>query len=79
MKNVLIAGRKNMEVQLVMSVDMNKTKKEKILIKLYAKIAMHLMSITKSKNINTLTYISLLFYLQKANVIIVNMIYPMNV
>ena len=79
MNNVLIAGRKNMEVQLVMSVDMNKTKKEKILIKLYAKIAMHLMTITKSKNINTLTNISLLFYLQKANVIIVNMIYPMNV
>ena len=68
-----------MEVQLVMSVDMNKTKKEKILIKLYAKIAMHLMTITKSKNINTLTNISLLFYLLKANVIIVNMIYPMNV
>ena len=79
MKNVPIAGQKNMEVQLAMSVDMNRTKKEKILIKLYAKIAMHLMSITKSKNINTLTNISILFYLLKANVIIVNMIYPMNV
>ena len=44
-KNVYIVAQNNMVVQLVMNVDMNKMKQEKILIILYVKIAFPILII----------------------------------
>ena len=72
MINVYIAVRKNMVVQLVMNVDISKTKTEKILMILYAKIAIHIMKIFIMIIIMIITS---QLYLLRENAIIVNMIY----
>ena len=72
MINVYIAVRKNMVVQLVMNMDISKIKTEKILMILYAKIAIHILRIFTMMIIMS---ISALLYLLKENAIIVNMIY----
>ena len=72
MINVYIAVRKNMVVQLVMNVDISKTKTEKILMILYAKIAIHIMRIFIMIIIMIITS---QLYLLRENAIIVNMIY----
>ena len=68
----------NMVVLLVMNVDINKIKMEKKLIILYAKIVFQLMIIMNLIIIITIMNILILLYLQKENVIIVDMIYQSN-